>query len=162
MSHSRLAASDDTADLDQCPNCGNLGPEDGEIRGKATAFKWQYCDCGWQSDIRGFRLIRHPGFTAYEFDPSLLPEAALFQKLHGNLKLEPNAFRFSEDARQLVWMGTTYALTRNQAAIVKVLYEQYQLGTRDIHTIKLMSLAGSLTSSPRDSFAERTANSGVR
>jgi hypothetical protein len=156
MSHSRLSVnSDDGVDLEYCPKCGDSGLEDGELRGRRESFRWQFCGCGWQSEMRGYKLIKYPWGTAYQFDSTLMPDVVLFQKLRGKYRVDPNAFRFSESFRQLVWKGTVYRLTANQTAIIKVLYKQHLDGTPDIHIRKLMSSAGIPTSSPRDSFQKR-------
>ena len=79
--------------------------------------------------LQGGEIIRHP-----------LPRVALAARHH------------SVDFRSVVWDGIPYALTGTQAAIVAILWAEWQAGTPEVSQAALLEGVGSLTARVRELF----------
>jgi predicted RNA-binding Zn-ribbon protein involved in translation (DUF1610 family) len=200
-----------------CPACGSLGVDEGEIREATASFRWEYCDCGWQSELRRYRLVHTKYGVEYWPDATFVrPDIVLSLKLRGWLQVDdentgpastssnqylpiapcprcgrqlqmrfqlrrdvaayhafwdcedcgfhgesgtcigPGFFVPTWDYKNIIWCGTTYELTANQRAHIRVLHEAYLKGNPDVHQTELLNKLGHHSSRLRDSF--RSAN----
>jgi hypothetical protein len=72
-----------------CPACGSLGVDEGEIREATASFRWEYCDCGWQSELRRYRLVHTKYGVEYWPDATFVrPDIVLSLKLRGRLQVD--------------------------------------------------------------------------
>lgn len=96
-----------------------------------------YCEAFLPGDVpsyveimlQGGEIIRHP-----------LP------------RLASKARRHSGDFRSVVWDGVPYSMTGTQAAIVAILWAEWQAGTPEVSQAALLEGVGSLTARVRELF----------
>lgn len=77
--------------------------------------------------------------------PDLLP-------LYADLLERLKPYQHAPDFRHIVWFGTSYFFSQQQALVVKALWDAWERGTRKVHHSLLLQLAGSSKKKLSDVF----------